>query len=88
MTASICLNADLGEMPGVEGRALDSAMLGVVTRCNIACGGHAGDAEIMRETVRTAKINGVQMARILRTRIFRISGAAAFRSRRQSCGSP
>ncbi|MFN3911999.1 5-oxoprolinase subunit PxpA [Hyphomonas sp.] len=61
MTVSICLNADLGEMPGADGRALDAAMLGVVTRCNIACGGHAGDAEIMRETVRTAKINGVQI---------------------------
>lgn len=61
MTVSICLNADLGEMPGDEGRALDAAMLSVVTRCNIACGGHAGDAAIMRETVRTAKSSGVQI---------------------------
>lgn len=61
MSVSLCLNADLGEMPGEEGRALDAAMLDVVTRCNIACGGHAGDADIMRETVRRALANGVQI---------------------------
>ncbi len=61
MTKSICLNADLGELPGEEGRALDAAMLRVVTRCNIACGGHAGDAESMRRTVETAKEYRVQI---------------------------
>lgn len=61
MNASVCLNADLGELPGEAGRALDAAMLKVVTRCNIACGGHAGDDDIMRETVRAAKSNGVQI---------------------------
>lgn len=61
MTASLCLNADLGELAGPEGRALDAAMLEVVTRCNIACGGHAGDAQVMRQTVRTARQHGVQI---------------------------
>ena len=61
MSSSICLNADLGEVPGAEGRALDAAMLDVVTRCSIACGGHAGDAATMRETVRNAKGHGVQI---------------------------
>ena len=58
---SVCLNADLGELPGIEGRALDAAMLEVVTRCNIACGGHAGDAQTMRQTVERAKFHGVQV---------------------------
>jgi len=61
MSRQICLNADLGELPGPEGRALDAAMLQVVTRCNIACGGHAGDAASMRETVRAARANTVRI---------------------------
>ncbi len=46
---SIDLNADLG-----EGGAYDLALLSVVSSCNIACGGHAGDAQSMAETVRGA----------------------------------
>lgn len=46
---SIDLNADLG-----EGDACDLALLSVVSSCNIACGGHAGDAQSMAETVRGA----------------------------------
>lgn len=61
MSKSLCLNADLGEMPGEAGRALDAEMLQVVTRCNIACGGHAGDEETMRRTLRRAAANGVQI---------------------------
>jgi 5-oxoprolinase (ATP-hydrolysing) subunit A len=61
MSASICLNADLGELPGIEGRTIDAALLHVVTRCSIACGGHAGDAETMRITLREAKRRGVRV---------------------------
>jgi 5-oxoprolinase (ATP-hydrolysing) subunit A len=61
MSGSICLNADLGELPGEAGRALDAEMLRVVTRCNIACGGHAGDEESMRRTVEVAKTHRVQI---------------------------
>ncbi len=46
---SIDLNADLG-----EGNAHDLALLSVVSSCNIACGGHVGDAQSMAETVRAA----------------------------------
>jgi len=59
MTRSICLNADIGELPGRAGRALDKAILDVVSRCSIACGGHAGDAESMAETLRMAAACGV-----------------------------
>lgn len=60
MTGSICLNADIGELPGADGRALDRAILGVVSRCSIACGGHAGDAESMAETLAMAASAGVR----------------------------
>ncbi len=48
------LNADLG-----EGVGDDAAMLEIVSSANVACGGHAGDAEAMRATVRAAKARGV-----------------------------
>lgn len=59
MSPSICLNADIGELPGSAGRALDNAILKVVSRCSIACGGHAGDAGSMRETLGMAAASGV-----------------------------
>lgn len=59
MSAQVCLNADIGELPGGAGRALDAAILEVVSRCSIACGGHAGDAVSMAETLRMAQARGV-----------------------------
>jgi len=50
----IDLNADLG-----EGDPHDTELLAIVSSCNIACGGHAGDEEIMRATVKAAIANGV-----------------------------
>lgn len=61
MSRSIHLNADIGELPGAAGRALDGELLKLVSQCNIACGGHAGDEISMRETVRRAAVNGVQI---------------------------
>jgi len=54
--SSIDLNADLG-----EGDPYDLALLRIVSSCNIACGGHAGDAETMRATVLSALENGVSI---------------------------
>jgi UPF0271 protein len=59
MTREICLNADIGELPGANGRALDRAILDVVTRCSIASGGHAGDQESMAATVKAADARNV-----------------------------
>lgn len=59
MTRSICLNADIGELPGEAGRALDRAILKVVSRCSIACGGHAGDEQSMSLSLHMAKELGV-----------------------------
>ncbi|MDF1681590.1 5-oxoprolinase subunit PxpA [Ponticaulis sp.] len=60
MTKTIDLNADIGELEGDKGRSLDADILSVVTSCNIACGGHAGDEESMRQTLRLAKRLGVK----------------------------
>ena len=56
MVQMIDLNADLG-----EGDAYDSELLEIVSSCNVACGGHAGDAETMRITVAAAIKNGVSI---------------------------
>lgn len=56
MTQTIDLNADLG-----EGDAYDSELLNIVSSCNIACGGHAGDATSMRATILSAMENGVSI---------------------------
>lgn len=55
----ICLNADIGELPGANGRALDRALLDMVTRCSVACGGHAGDTESMEATLKAADARNV-----------------------------
>ena len=59
MSRTICLNSDIGELPGEAGRAMDRAILDVVSRCNIACGGHAGDEQSMRATLKAAKARNV-----------------------------
>ena len=55
----IDLNADLGEMETPQGRAAEHDILSYVSSANIACGGHAGSPEIMREMVIAAKAKGV-----------------------------
>ena len=57
----INLNADLGEGFGPWRMGDDAAMLGIVTAANIACGGHAGDPDVMRQTVRLARERGVSI---------------------------
>ncbi|THF86777.1 LamB/YcsF family protein [Deinococcus sp. KSM4-11] len=51
---SIDLNADLG-----EGSAHEEAVMASVTSANIACGGHAGSPDTMRESLRLAARFGV-----------------------------
>jgi UPF0271 protein len=56
---SVDLNADMGESFGPWKLGDDAALLQVVTSANIACGGHAGDADVMAATMRMADENGV-----------------------------
>ena len=55
---SVDLNADMGESfgPWVMGR--DAELLEVITSANIACGFHAGDPDVMAQTMATAVARG------------------------------
>ena len=57
MNGWIDLNADLGEQPDEQRR--DIALMQVLSSCNIACGGHAGDAASMATMLRAARDAGV-----------------------------
>ncbi|MBN2752573.1 MAG: 5-oxoprolinase subunit PxpA [Rhodospirillaceae bacterium] len=61
MVKQINLNADMGESFGAYSMGNDPAMLTVVTSANVACGFHAGDPLVMRETVGLAFQNGVSV---------------------------
>ena len=52
--ASIDLNSDIG-----EGAPYDAELLRIISSANIACGGHAGDAGTMAQTIQGAIANGV-----------------------------
>ena len=52
--SSIDLNSDLG-----EGEATDPELMQIVSSCNIACGGHAGDEDSMSATLSLAREAGV-----------------------------
>lgn len=55
----IDLNADLGEGFGPWAMGDDAAMLDIVSSANLACGGHAGDPEVMFASLRLAAERGV-----------------------------
>jgi hypothetical protein len=81
----INLNADLGEGYGPWTMGDDAAMLGVVSSANIACGGHAGDPDVMR-TPRSPWHASVafRSAPIRATPICAASAAGRWRSQRRN----
>lgn len=60
-TASVDLNADLGEGFGVWTLGDDDAMLDIVTSANVACGFHAGDPRSLAQVCRSAASRGVRI---------------------------
>jgi len=56
---SMDLNADIGEADTTEWARAEKQVLRYISSANIACGAHAGSPELMRDTVRAAKRNGV-----------------------------
>lgn len=50
----IDLNCDMGEMPECVSDGTQEALMPSLTSVNIACGGHAGDAQSMQATVEQA----------------------------------
>ena len=53
---TVDLNADLG-----EGFEFDVELMGIVSSCNIACGGHTGNEASMATTVQLAVANNVRI---------------------------
>jgi UPF0271 protein len=56
MMVVIDLNCDMG-----EGSAVDAQLIPLMTSASIACGGHAGDEQTMRESIRLALTHGVSL---------------------------
>ena len=55
------LNCDLGESFGSWQMGLDSDVMPHIDMANIACGFHAGDADVMARTLQLAKQHGVMI---------------------------
>ena len=55
----IDLNSDLGESFGRWTLGDDAALMKSISSANVACGFHAGDPGVMRDTVRLARDHGV-----------------------------
>ena len=61
MARTIDLNCDVGESFGAWTAGQDEAVLALVSSANVACGFHAGDPEVMLETVRLCRRHGVAL---------------------------
>lgn len=59
MSLTVDLNADMGESFGAWRMGDDASLLELVTSANIACGFHAGDPDVMMQTMQRAVKNGV-----------------------------
>ena len=57
----IHINADIGEIPAHITDGTQEALLPYLTAVNIACGGHAGNAEMMRLSVDQARRHNLQI---------------------------
>ncbi len=58
-TRCIDLNADVGEIPAALADGSEARLLALVSSANIACGGHAGDAQSMAAMVALCRQLGV-----------------------------
>lgn len=59
MVKSMDLNCDMGESFGTYTFGADEQLLAHISSANIACGSHAGDPNVMEQTVQLAKQNHV-----------------------------
>jgi 5-oxoprolinase (ATP-hydrolysing) subunit A len=58
---SVDLNCDMGEMPEALADGSQEALMQYISSVNIACGGHAGDPQMMRATIEQALRQGVSI---------------------------
>ena len=59
MPYKVDLNSDLGESFGAWKMGMDEDVLTFVSSANVACGFHAGDPLVMKNTVAAARAAGV-----------------------------
>ena len=57
----IDINCDMGESFGAYTIGADEEMMDLISSANIACGMHAGDPNVMEQSVRLAKQKGVSI---------------------------
>ena len=58
---TIDLNCDMGEAYGIYKCGDDAGIMPLISVANVACGFHASDPSVMRQTVRLAKQNDVRV---------------------------
>ena len=58
---TIDLNCDMGEAYGIYKCGDDAGIMPLISVANVACGFHASDPSVMRQTVRLAKHHGVRV---------------------------
>ena len=59
LAATVDLNCDMGESFGAWTLGQDAEIMPLITSANVACGFHAGDPGVMRQTVRRALAQNV-----------------------------
>jgi 5-oxoprolinase (ATP-hydrolysing) subunit A len=57
----IDLNCDMGEVAAALADGSQEALMPYISSANIACGGHAGDARMMRQTIEQALRHGLSV---------------------------
>ncbi|MGH9631387.1 MAG: 5-oxoprolinase subunit PxpA [Bryobacteraceae bacterium] len=55
------INCDMGELPELVRDGTQDRLLDIVSSVNIACGGHAGDAAIIEQTIEASLLHGVRI---------------------------
>jgi UPF0271 protein len=58
---TVAVNCDMGEAFGLWSLGDDEQLMPLISMANVACGFHAGDPVIMRQTVALAKEHGVRV---------------------------
>ena len=59
VASDLTLNSDMGEAFALHTFGNDPALMEIIDVANVACGFHAGDPNVLEETVRLAKQHGV-----------------------------
>lgn len=60
-TSNLWINCDMGEWDAPHLTPCDDKLMPYIDLCNIACGGHAGNQQIIEDTIRLAHIHNVKV---------------------------